>query len=61
MQFFESQFKRQIESGEFTLNPFEEAVLPFVRGDVLDLGCGLGNLSVAAARQGSRVLREAPA
>lgn len=56
IQFFESQFKRQIETGEFTLNPFEEAVLPYVRGSVLDLGCGLGNLSVAAARRGSRVL-----
>ena len=37
------------------LNPFEARALPFIAGDVLDLGCGLGNLSVAAAARGSRV------
>ncbi len=55
IQFFESQFKRQIVAGEFILNPFEQAILPYVKGDVLDLGCGLGNLSIAAAHNGSHV------
>ena len=44
-----------MSAGEYALNPFERAVLPFVFGDVLDLGCGLGNLSVAAASKGCRV------
>ncbi|MDX2217560.1 MAG: class I SAM-dependent methyltransferase [Burkholderiales bacterium] len=39
-----------------SLNPFEEAVLPWLRGEVLDFGCGMGNLSFAAARQGCTVL-----
>jgi len=53
--FFDRQFARQIASSEFELNPFEEAALPYLRGDVLDLGCGLGNLSLAAAGRGARV------
>ena len=53
--FFDRQFRRQIEAGDYALNPFEAATLPFLRGDVLDLGCGLGNLALAAARQGARV------
>ena len=42
--------------GDFALNPFEALALPHVRGRVLDLGCGLGNLSLAAARGGCNVL-----
>lgn len=53
--FFDRQFERQVARDDYALNPFEEAVLPFVHGDLLDLGCGLGNLALAAAERGCRV------
>jgi len=53
--FFDRQFRGQLAAGDFALNPFEQAALPFLAGDVLDLGCGLGNLALAAARGGCRV------
>ena len=56
ISFFENQFREQIAARDFALNPFEKAVLPFVRGRVLDLGCGLGNLSIEAARAGAEVI-----
>jgi len=56
IEFFDTQFRRQVAAGEFALNPFEKATLPFVRGRVLDLGCGLGNLGIEAARRGSEVV-----
>ena len=52
VEFFRHQFEQQIETTDYRLNPFEEWTLPFLRGSVLELGCGLGNLSLAAARQG---------
>jgi tellurite methyltransferase len=55
VNFFDSQFRRQVAAGDYTLNPFEEAILPYLLGDVLDLGCGLGNLAMAAAARGCRV------
>lgn len=55
VDFFDRQFQRQIAGADFALNPFEQRVLPQLAGSVLDLGCGLGNLSLAAARQGCRV------
>lgn len=55
IDFFEQQFRRQTADGVTGLNPFEALALPFLQGDVLDVGAGLGRLSVAAARQGARV------
>jgi tellurite methyltransferase len=55
VDFFEQQFRRQVSAAEYVLNPFERAILPHLFGEVLDLGCGLGNLSVAAAQAGCMV------
>ncbi|MBK9133793.1 MAG: methyltransferase domain-containing protein [Betaproteobacteria bacterium] len=56
VRFFDAQFRRQREANDFALNPFEQLALPHVRGRVLDYGCGLGNLAVAAARRGCEVV-----
>ena len=56
VEFFEAEFQKQVSTRDFALNPFEEAALPHVSGRVLDLACGLGNLSVAAARCGCEVV-----
>jgi tellurite methyltransferase len=55
IEFFSKQFDRQIDVSEYRLNAFEERALQYLEGEVLDLGCGLGNLAIAAARQGHRV------
>jgi tellurite methyltransferase len=54
--FFERQFRQQIGERDFKLNPFELDVLPHLSGRVLDFGCGLGNLAMAAAERGCSVL-----
>lgn len=54
--FFDSQFQRQVRDQDYKLNPFELAALPHLKGRVLDFGCGLGNLAMAAASQGCSVL-----
>jgi tellurite methyltransferase len=54
--FFDRQFQQQVENHDFQLNPFELAALPHLTGRVLDFGCGLGNLAMAAAAQGCSVL-----
>ena len=56
LRFFDDQFRRQVRAQDFALNPFERLALPHLRGHVLDYGCGLGNLALAAARAGCRVV-----
>jgi tellurite methyltransferase len=56
VRFFDEQFRRQIAEQQLELNPFELAALPHIHGKVLDYGCGLGNLAVAAARKGCSVV-----
>jgi len=55
IHFFETQFRQQVAAGALHLNPFETLALPYLRGRVLDYGCGLGNLAVAAAQGGCEV------
>lgn len=50
--FFDEQFRKQSNDDALVLNPFEVLALPYLKGDVLDFGCGMGNLAFAAARQG---------
>lgn len=54
--FFDKQFQNQVNKRDFSLNPFEQLALPFLKGKILDLGCGLGNLSIETARCGTNVL-----
>ncbi|MBI3696281.1 MAG: class I SAM-dependent methyltransferase [Acidobacteria bacterium] len=56
VEFFETQFQRQIRGQDYALNPFETLALDYLTGTVLDLGCGLGNLSLEAGRRGHRVV-----
>jgi tellurite methyltransferase len=56
IDFFDRQFRQQVENQDFQLNPFERAALPHLHGRVLDFGCGLGNLAMAAAAQGCSVV-----
>lgn len=56
IEFFDRQFERQVREHDLALNPFELAALPHLHGRVLDLGCGMGNLAVSAARRGCSVL-----
>lgn len=56
IRFFDAQFRKQIRDANLHLNPFEQRTLPFLNGRVLDYGCGLGNLAIAAARNGCSVL-----
>jgi tellurite methyltransferase len=55
VEYFDAQYRRQIAASDYRLNPFEERALPYLAGRVLDLGCGLGNLSLAAAARGAQV------
>jgi len=53
--FFDDQFRVCHQGSALDLNPFETLALPFLHGDVLDFGCGLGNLAFAAAARGCTV------
>jgi tellurite methyltransferase len=55
-RFFDDQFRRQIREQEQALNPFEIQAIDYLTGTVLDLGCGLGNLSLKAGQSGHRVV-----
>lgn len=56
IDFFDRQFAQQASGGDYALNPFERLALRHLRGDVLDFGCGLGNLAIEAARRGAQVV-----
>lgn len=53
--FFDQQFRTQPRDIALKLNPFEHLALPFLRGEVLDFGCGMGNLACEAAERDCRV------
>lgn len=55
INFFDAQFRRQLKDVAVGLNPFEKVAIPYLRGEVLDFGCGLGNLALAAAEMGCKV------
>jgi len=56
VDFFDRQFRQQIGGRDFKLNSFEQGALLHLKGRVLDFGCGLGNLAMAAAECGCSVL-----
>ncbi len=56
IQFFDRQFSEQARTGDCKLNPFELVAVPYLKGRVLDYGCGMGNLAFAAAERGCDVL-----
>jgi tellurite methyltransferase len=56
VEFFEVQFQEQVRQQDYALNPFETLALDYLTGTVLDLGSGLGNLSLEAGRRGHHVV-----
>ena len=56
VEFFDTQFQRQVRERDYALNPFETLALAYLKGTVLDLGSGLGNLSLEAGRRGHDVV-----
>jgi len=56
LEIFEREFRDRIATSDYEPSAFEQAILPFLSGEVLELGCGLGNLAIEAAAQGCRVV-----
>ena len=56
VQFFDDQFQQQIQEQDYSLNSFETLAMDYLTGTVLDLGCGLGNLSLKAGQRGHPVV-----
>ena len=56
VDFCDKQFSTQVQQSHHALNPFELMTLPYLTGEVLDFGCGLGNLAIAAAEGGCEVV-----
>lgn len=50
IEFFEQRFDRQLNQLEVWLNPVEQSALRCLHGQVLDYGCGMGQLVIGAAR-----------
>ena len=55
VEFFDQAFLHLPVASAGQLNPFEELALPYLQGEVLDFGCGMGNLAFAAASRGCTV------
>ena len=55
VEFFDQTFRHLPVTDAGKLNPFETLALPYLRGEVLDLGCGMGSLAFAAAAKGCQV------
>ena len=56
IRFFGNQFQHLPAQQLPDLNPSEQRSAPYLKGRVLDYGCGMGNLSVFLAR----LLNETP-
>jgi len=56
VDYFEQRHGGRIPTAEVALSGFQHAALQFVSGRVLDLACGLGGLSITAARSGCEVV-----
>ena len=56
VDYFDIQYGRQIHSRDYRLNPFEIRAMNYLKGTILDLGCGLGNLSLQAGQSNFHVV-----
>jgi tellurite methyltransferase len=56
VEYFEQRHRGQVTSAQAPLNAFQMKALRFASGRVLDLACGVGAFSLAAARKGCEVV-----